>query len=241
MGSGEIHPAHAGSCLVPLTDAYYLGLDRRDARFDQGTGHETRHTVGGRIWHQRDWGYDCEAMFQFGRFGAGDIRAWRAVGNLSHTWSGAAWKPRADAVIDIASGDRNPHDRDLQTFNAFFQSGTYSGRAQLLGPNNSIRLEPTVTLSPRPAIVATAGWGFYWRQSARDGLYGIPGNLVVPSNNVPGRFEGSRPTMQIDWSQSRHLSSHVNYIHVFNGEFEQASVHGTATMSFISTWLTYRF
>jgi len=63
----------------------------------------------------------------------------------------------------------------------------------------------------------------------------------VPGNDVPGRFEGSRPTLQIDWSLSRHLSWHVNDIYVFNGEFEQASVHGTSTMSFISTWLTYRF
>jgi hypothetical protein len=222
-------------------DAYYLGLDRGNARFDQGIAHETRHTVGGRIWRQGPWGYDCEAMFQVGRFGGGDIRAWRGVGNLSRIWSDAKWRPRVDAIVDVASGDTNPRDRDLQTFNAFFQSGTYSGRAQLLGPNNSIRLEPTITMTPRPSIVATAGWAFYWRQSVHDGLYGIPGNLVVPSNDAPGRFEGSRPTLQIDWSLSRHLSSHINYIYVFNGEFEQASVHGTPAMSFISTWLTYRF
>jgi hypothetical protein len=222
-------------------DGYYLGLDRLKARFDQGIADETRHTIGARIWRQRAWGYDGEAMFQFGRFGTGDIRAWRVVANGSHIWSGATWKPRVDGVLDIASGDRNPRDPDLQTFNALFQSGTYSGRAQLLGPNNSIRLEPTVALNPSPSVAIAAGWGFYWRESVHDGLYGIPGQLIVPGNGAPGRFEGSRPTVQVDWQLSRHLSAHVNYIYVFNGRFEEASVHGTSTMSFISPWLTYRF
>jgi hypothetical protein len=45
-----------------------------------------------------------------------------------------------------ASGDKNPGDPDLQTFNSLFQSGTYSGRAQVLGPDNAIRLEPSLGL-----------------------------------------------------------------------------------------------
>src|SRR5262252_6073636 len=238
-GAYASRPVNAASSVS--VDAYYLGLDRQQARFDQGVADETRHTIGGRIWRQREWGYDGEAMFQFGRFGTGDIRAWRAVANGSHIWNGAPWRPRLDAVLDVASGDRNPLNPDLQTFNAMFQSGTYSGRAQLLGPNNSIRLEPSVTLNPFSPVVVSGGWGFYWRESVHDGLYGIPGQVVVPGNGVPGRFEGSRPTIQVDWQVSRHLSAHVNYIYVFNGRFEEASVHGTSTMTFISPWLTYRF
>jgi len=227
-------PARSGNVGV---DVYYLGIDRLHARFDQGINDETRHTVGARAWRVGKWGYDTEAMYQFGRFGAGDIRAWRAVANASRTWSSLRW----DGIVDVASGDKDRSNPDLQTFNALFQSGTYSGRAQLLGPNNSIRLEPTLTVNPAATVIVSAGWGFYWRQSVHDGLYGIAGNLVVPSNGAPGRFEGSRPTVQVDWQVSRHLSAHVNYIYVFNGQFEEMSVHGTPTMSFISPWVTYRF
>jgi len=242
----EVWGAFASRLPTPASrntgvDAYYLGIDRLGARFDQGVGDETRHTVGGRVWRLGEWGYDAEAMFQFGRFGTGDIRAWRAVANGSRILSNVAWRPRIDAVIDIASGDKDHASPDLQTFNAMFQSGTYSGRAQLLGPNNSIRFEPTINITPTPTTAIAAGWGFYWRQSENDGLYGIPGQLVVPSNGVPGRYEGSRPTVQFDWQLSRHLSAHVNYIFVFNGTFEETSVHGTSTMSFVSPWVTYRF
>jgi alginate export protein len=124
---------------------------------------------------------------------------------------------------------------------SLFQSGTYSGRAQLLGPSNSIRFEPSVTFAPARQVLVSAGLGFYWRQSVDDALYSISGQVIVPSNNVTDRYEGSRPTAQIDWQLTRHLSAHVNYIYVFNGRFEERSVHATSTMSYLSPWVTYRF
>ncbi|HJZ72658.1 MAG TPA: alginate export family protein [Vicinamibacterales bacterium] len=242
----EVRGAYASRPPAKIADVgidlYYLGIDRIHARFDQGIGDETRHTLGARVWRVvGEWGYDTEAMYQFGRFGAGDIRAWRGIANGWRTWPTVGWRPRIEGVVDIASGDKNRSDADLQTFNSLFQSGTYSGRAQLLGPYNSIRLEPSIVVSPWPTVAVSGGWGFYWRQDLHDGLYGISGNLIVPSNGAPGRFEGSRPTVQVDWQVSRHLSAHVNYIYVFNGHFEETSVHGTSTMSFISPWISYRF
>jgi hypothetical protein len=222
-------------------DVYYLGLARDAAHFDQGTANETRHTFGARVWHQGAWAYDAEAMFQVGHFGSGDIRAWRSVIEGSHLVADAAWLPRLGLVLDVASGDKNPAVPNLQTFNALFQSGTYSGRAQLLGPSNSIRFEPTVTFAPSRQVLVSAGWGLYWRQSAYDALYSISGQVIVPSNGVTDRYEGSRPTMQIDWQLTRHLSAHVNYIYAFNGRFEEQSVHATPTMSYVSPWVTYRF
>jgi hypothetical protein len=222
-------------------DVYYLGLARDAAQFEQGTAKETRHTFGVRVWHQGAWAYDAEAMFQAGRFGSGDIRAWRSVIEGSHLLADAVWSPRLGLVLDAASGDKNPADPNLQTFNAMFQSGTYSGRAQLLGPSNSIRLEPSVTFAPARQVLVSVGLGFYWRQSVDDALYGIPGQVVVPSNGVSDRYEGSRPTVQIDWQLTRHLSAHVNYIYVFNGQFEQRSDHATSRMSYVSPWVTYRF
>jgi hypothetical protein len=180
-------------------------------------------------------------MYQFGAFGPGTISAWRAAADNAYTIVSARWRPRLGFAADIASGDHNPANPDLETFNALFQSGTYSGRAQILGPNNAIRLEPSLGLSFSERVAFSAGWGFFWRENANDGLYGIPGNLIVPSHGVKSRYEGSRPIVQLDWQVTRHLSAHVNYIYVFNAQFEEQSVHGTISMSYISPWLAYRF
>jgi hypothetical protein len=235
------HPL-ADSKGKPTIDLYYLGLDRKYAVFNQGAAHERRHTVGARLGGQHDgWSYDTEAMYQFGEFGSGTISAWRVAADHAYTFPSVRWHPRVGLAADAASGDRDPANPDLGTFNAMFQSGTYSGRGQILGPNNAIRLEPSIGLSPSEHLTLSAGWGFFWRESANDALYGIPGNVIVPSNGVKSRYEGSRPIAQFDWQVTRHLSAHVNYIYVFNARFEEQSVHGTKSMSFVSPWVMYRF
>jgi hypothetical protein len=223
-------------------DLYYLGLDRNPGVFNQGTAQETRHTLGARMWNFKGaWNYDAEGIFQFGTFGRGDIRAFRAASDMSYGFASVRWQPRLGFAADVASGDRHPSDPNLQTFNALFQSGTYSGKAQILGPSNTIRIEPSVKASPRAAVSISAGWGFYWRESIHDGLYGIAGNPLVPGNTSRARYEGSRPILQADWQVNRHLSAHVNYIYVFNGPFGQQAIHGTSSMSYVSPWLTYEF
>jgi alginate export protein len=223
-------------------DLYYLGLDRNPGVFNQGSAQETRHTFGARMWNFKGaWNYDAEGIFQFGTFGGGDIRAFRVASDISYGFASARWQPRLGLAADVASGDRDPSHPNLQTFNALFQSGTYSGKAQILGPANTIRIEPSLKASPRATVLISAGWGFYWRESIHDGLYGIAGNLLVPGNTSRARYEGNRPILQADWQMNRHLSAHVNYIYVFNGPFGQQAIHGTSSMSYVSPWLTYEF
>jgi hypothetical protein len=180
-------------------------------------------------------------MYQFGSFGVGTINAWRVAADNWYSFSSVRWRPRIGLATDFASGDKSPANPDLQTFNSLFQSGTYSGRANVLGPDNAIRLEPSLGLFFSERLTLSAGWGFFWRESSNDGLYGIPGNLIVPSNGVKSRYEGSRPIAQLDWQMTRHLSTHVNYIYAFNASFEEQSIHATTSMSYISPWITYRF
>jgi hypothetical protein len=223
-------------------DVYYLGFDRDPAAFNQGTAHETRHTIGTRIWNVKGaWNYDSEGMAQLGSFGTGNIRAWRIASDTSYGLESLLWQPRIGFSADAASGDKKLADPNLQTFNALFQSGTYSGKAQILGPANAIRLEPFLRASPTPNVSISTGWGFYWRESIHDGLYGIAGNLLVPGGTTRARYVGSRPLVQVDWQASRHLSCHVNYIYVFNGPFGEQAIHGTSGMSYVAPWITYEF
>lgn len=223
-------------------DFYYFGLDRNPALFNQGTAHETRHTIGARTWNiEGAWNHDAEVMLQFGSFGTGDIRAFRVALDTSYGFREVRWQPRMGFAVDVASGDHSAARAGLETFNGLFQSGTYSGRAQILGPANTVRVEPSLAATPHRGLALSAGWGFYWRQSVHDGLYGIAGNLLVAGNSTLVRYEGSRPIVQLDWQADPHLSLHVNYIYVFNGPFGREAAHGDSGMSFVSPWVTYRF
>jgi hypothetical protein len=51
-----------------------------------------------------------------------------------------SWTPRLGLSIDVASGDRNPHDDKLETFNPLFPNGHYL--ADYTGYPNLIHVKP---------------------------------------------------------------------------------------------------
>src|SRR5207245_6539852 len=137
----------------------YLCSDLKHAVFNQGAGHEKRHTLGARVWGERGrWAYDAEAMYQFGSFGVGTISAWRVAADNWYSFSSVRWRPRIGLATDFASGDKNPANPDLQTFSSLCQSGTDSGRANVLGPDNAIRLAPSLGTRLSSPLSATAVW-----------------------------------------------------------------------------------
>src|SRR5919206_487018 len=90
------------------TEAWYVSLGE-EARFDQGSAHEVRHTLGLRLWGRPGpWDYNVEVVYQLGTFGAGQIHAWTAASDTGYTLRSMAWQPRLGLKADIISGDRNP-------------------------------------------------------------------------------------------------------------------------------------
>src|SRR5438105_12903233 len=79
-----------------------------EARFDQGSAHEVRHTLGPRLWgHPGPWDYNVEVVYQLGTFGQGQIHAWTAASDTGYTLRTVPWQPRLGLKADIISGDRN--------------------------------------------------------------------------------------------------------------------------------------
>ena len=65
IGAIRLRPKSKGGFSV-----YYLGLDRKTARFNQGAAREIRQTFGGRIWGNfKKLDYNYEAIGQTGKFG----------------------------------------------------------------------------------------------------------------------------------------------------------------------------
>ena len=87
-------------------DVYYLGLDRKQARFERGTARELRHTVGV-LLHAEQGAFSMftEADFQFGNFGADNIRAWKYAQSLSWSFRDRPLRPAVSLLGAISSGD----------------------------------------------------------------------------------------------------------------------------------------
>jgi len=187
-------------------DAYYIGYEEENGTFNQGTGNERRHTVGTRIFGTRSkWDWNTEAFYQFGSFGEGDIRAWSVGSDTGYTFSELRWSPRLSLRANIISGDDDPADADLETFNALFPKGKYFGEIGLLGPYNLINLHPSLEFNISERWSASLAAVLYWRENAGDGIYDNSGNLVRSDMGSRARFIGTQTELLLNYHPSRNL------------------------------------
>jgi hypothetical protein len=226
---------------VAACDVYYLGLRNEHAAFSQGADEEIRHTLGSRLFGTRGaWDYDLEAMLQIGTFGAGDIRAWSAAGAFGHTLESTPLRPRLGLKVSVISGDEDPDDADLGTFDALFPKGNYFGESVLIGPANLFNVHPSGRVELSRTVDLEAGWDLYWRYSEDDAIYGPAGTIVQAPNGSAERYVGSESSVLLNWRSSRELSLRVGYSRFFAGAFMNDAGTGT-DLSYFSLTLAYRF
>jgi len=208
-------------------DLYYIGLYRSKAAFDQGAARETRHSVGTRFWRTATpLDYNFEAIYQWGSFGNGDIRAWTVASDTGYTLESYTLRPRIGLRADIASGDGDPSGKNLQTFNPLFPKGAYFSEAGLIGPANFIDLNPCLDLHLARNLTFIFDWDFFWRESTHDGLYNNAVVLVRSGKASDARYVGSMSQAQLYWDIDRHLSLVGIYGHFFAGSFLKESGPG---------------
>ena len=222
-------------------DFYYLGLDRTRARFEQGIASEIRHSFGTRLWGQRNaWDYDVEPILQAGSFGSGNIRAWAMESETGYTIRSWHWSPRFAIRADAASGDRDPTNPDLQTFNPLFPRGLYHQLVNLNGHVNFFDLDPVLVSHLSRQLSLTLDCGFFWRESRSDGVYGVGGNLLRPGARSKARYLATQPSAIAEWRPQRHITVIAIYTHSSPGVFLRET--GPAeSVNYFSVWLSYKF
>ena len=222
-------------------DLYYLGLNRDDAEFDQGTAREERHTLGTRIWGRKSgWDYNFEFVYQFGNFGNGNIRAWTAASDTGFTFQDVPLKPRLGLKADVTSGDENPNDSDLETFNPLFPRGSYFGEPALIGPANHIDVHPQLDLALRKNVILILDWDCFWRENTHDGICGPAVNLIQSGQTSNARYVGNQTEALLVWRIDLHFTFSADYAHFFAGDFLNQTTPGK-DVDYVSTWLTYKF
>jgi hypothetical protein len=227
-------------------DGYYLGLDRKSFAYNRGAGRETRHSVGARLWRppatkESDWDFDYEGVWQFGSFGSGGIRAWTMASDTGYSFPSAPLRPRISVKADISSGD-DPHSRSLGTFSPFYPVGNYFGVLADTGPGpvNFIDVHPRLqTRLPRGVSIST-DLVAQWRENLSDGVYAVPGFLLVAAGGSRARFVGYRPGVEARWQIDRHAYLQADYGVFFAGEFLKQASPGL-NINYLAFWAGYKF
>ena len=222
-------------------DIYYFGIDNKRVRFDQGLGRDQRHSAGTRISGSgQSWDYNYEGVVQWGRFAAGNIRAWTASSDNGFRIESLPFQPRVGLKADIISGDRDPSDRTLGTFNALYPKGAYFSDADFIGPNNLIDLHPSIELKVSRQVTLTPDADFFWRASIHDGIYGVAGDLLISGRSTSARYIGVHTGTRLEWRANPHLIMTAIYLHFFNGDFLKQAAPGKQ-INFVAAFAAYKF
>lgn len=226
-----------------LLDVYYLGLDRGGSVYEEGTGHERRHTAGGRVvgrWAGGRVVADAEAAYQLGRFLQGPIAAWRLAGSVVGRADDLPLAPQLAIGGGATSGDRRQGDGALNTFSPLFARAAYFGLMGANGASNTLSSHATLTVAPAAAIsLSLEGWMF-WRQSLADGVYNVPGVLIVPGAGNPHRYVGFQLQALATVLAGRHWSFNAALARFWIGAFLEASP-SARDISYAASWASYKF
>jgi Alginate export len=227
-------------------DLYYLGLDRKNATFERGTATELRHTIGGRLWRpmatqEPGADFDYESVVQFGTFGSDNIRAWTFASDTGYSLTTVPLRPRFSIKADISSGD-NPGSHTLGTFNPIYPIGNYFGVLADTGPGpiNFIDLHPRMQTQLPHGISISTDIVVQWRENLNDGVYAVPGFLLVPANGSRARFVGYRPGAEVRWQINRHAYLQADYGIFYAGQFLKEASPGR-NINYMEFWAGYKF
>jgi len=203
---------------------FFAQDDTQNRRNPNGNaGDMGRYTLGGRFYGKnRGFDYDAFLAGQWGTWANDDIEAWAWGVDGGYTFEQFSCEPRIGAGFDWASGDRDPTDGTVETFDQLFPLGhKYLGYMDFFGRQNIQTVNANITAWPVPKKVqARLAWLAFWLESDQDAIYnvgGAPGRRDTTGRS--GTEIGQELDLTVLWKIDPHQAILFGYSHFFDNEF----------------------
>lgn len=206
-------------------DLYAFAVDDTGNRINPNgnAGDRSIYTLGSRFWGTTDdFDYEVEVAGQWGHWAGDTVQAWSFSLDGGYTFSECPWTPRFGAGFDWASGDRDPTDGMVGTFDQLFPfSHYYLGFLDLVARQNIMALNFNVSAWPVPEKVKTkASFHTFWLNDQTDALYNAGGAVTRrDSTGTSGREIGHELDLTMLWKLDVHSSVLLGYSHFWDSDF----------------------
>jgi hypothetical protein len=188
--------------------------------------------------------YEGEFAWQTGNVRGFDLAAFAAHVGLGYTLD-AAWLPRLGIAYDFGTGDDDPGDREVQTFqNLFPTNHKFYGQMDLFSWQNIHDLEFSVKVQPGKALGVKVAYHGFWIESTEDAWYRANGVATVrpltPAARAAENYAGSEIDFVATWSVNKHLQIEGGYSHFFAGDYlDDTGADDDADFGYVQAKLTF--
>lgn len=206
------------------TDLYALELHENTATGDTDfvtLGTRWKSTAG----HFGSWDYDTEFAVQTGEVAGRDLASFAShVGGGYTVADGLLKGSRFGLEYNFATGDRNPDDDDVETFqNLFPTNHIYYGFMDAFSWQNLHDVAVTWKANPWKSVTTRLDFHAFWLAETTDSWYRANGVTTVRPLNAAAeaasRFAGTELDFVVTWQANTHLAFEAGYCRFFAGDY----------------------
>ena len=235
-------------------DLYWLHRQESERALNRHDGN--RHTFGLRIYGGQPiadgaakLGWDVEGAYQVGKddFLSGgrgqDVRAGFVATDLGVTLTEVPWSPTFKFVFHYGTGDDDPTDGVIHTFDTLFPLGhAYWGIIDQFNGSNLFDFSPQIVVKPTDNVNVVLAYHHFEKAEAADFIYNIAnaplGNLITPSSNIGDEFD---VVATVKVSDNFNIQPGYSYFWYNDAVSTNAGIppRGDAHFFYLQTTLTY--
>jgi hypothetical protein len=204
--------------LIPFntTTDFYLFHKRDDGNGNFGARlGDTSFITLGTLWKGdakklKGWDYETEMAFQTGEVSGRDLTAFAGHWGAGYNWTSHSWKPRLGVQYNFSTGDQDPADGDIETFqNLYPTNHLFYGYMDTTGWLNMHNPQINFSVTPTPKLKLMLDYHLYWNASNDDAWRRVNGVTAVRPVNAAARNASSFRGQEIDVTAMYKLNPHV--------------------------------
>jgi len=224
-------------------DYYLVDFQSKARKYNYQSGFEDRQTGGIRLFSNlKTINFELEGGYQTGKFNDLTIDAYSALADINVTVL-----PSKKGVIgfaaSVASGDQDPTDKKLNTYNLLYAKPAY-GLAVPIGATNIISFYPYIKINPIQKLNVVAQVFFMARNSTQDGTYSPgmienrpkPRALFATDKKTLGQFY----VLETNYQQTKNVSFAFDASYFDAGSYPKATGKGN-DVTYFSFKSTFKF
>ena len=199
------------------------------------------YTLGGRIKKAFSNGvdYELETAGQWGNFKAQQVQAMMAVGIVGYTFT-HPWQPRLAFEFDYGSGDSDPTDGKLHTFDNLYPTNhLHYGYIDFISLQNLNDYRYQLSFKPMKKLKLQTDVHLIYLDTPKDSWYAV--NRTV-ARTLPAGIQdanthlGDEIDLLADYKLNPYTNIQVGYSHFFAGKYlQQTGANDDADFVYVQT------